>query len=351
MINLVSEISQDTYINDACRSVGVPRSTYYYHQRKSKEKSARESIKSSRPWALSQEERQNVLDVLNSDEFVDKAPAQVYAALLDRDIYLCSVRTMYRILHENKEVRERRNVRRHPKYKAPELLATAPDQVWSWDITKLKTFQKFSMYYLYVIIDIYSRYVVGWMVAYNESAKLAEHLIRETSRKQMITEHQLTIHADRGASMKSKIVQQLLSDLQITKTHSRPRVSNDNPFSEAQFKTLKYCPQFPERFGSIEDARSFCREFFNYYNHSHYHSGINYLTPEMVHYNYAEDVVENRNRVLKKAYSKHPERFRNKHPKAENCPNEVWINKPKMIGEEEKIKNEIAVDEEVECLN
>ncbi len=350
MIELVSEFSQDIYVSDACKGVGVPRSTYYYHQRKNQLEPVQKAAKSSRSWALRQDERQRVLDILHSDEFIDKAPAQVYAALLDRGVYLCSVRTMYRILHENKEVRERRNIRRHPNYKKPELLATGPDQVWSWDITKFKSFQKFSMYYLYVIIDIFSRYIVGWMVARNESAKLAKHLIEETCAKQMIAEDQLTIHADRGSSMKSKAVQQLLSDLQITKTHSRPRVSNDNPFSEAQFKTLKYCPQFPERFGSIEEARSFCREFFDYYNREHYHSGINYLTPEMVHYRFSEDVVKQRNQVLMEAYEKHPERFRNRPPKAKNCPNSVWINKPEMIKENEQNDEEKVGMEEVEVV-
>ena len=337
MIELVSEFRQDIFVSDACKGVGIPRSTYYYHLGKLRKLSDDKRAKHKPEWALSAEERKRVLDVLHSEEFIDKAPAQVYATLLDRGIYLCSVRTMYRILKENKEVRERRNVRRHPNYKKPELLATDPDQVWSWDITKLKTFQKFSMYYLYVIIDIFSRYVVGWMVAYNESAKLAKHLIEETCKKQMIAENQLTIHADRGSSMKSKAVQQLLSDLQVEKTHSRPRVSDDNPFSEAQFKTLKYCPQFPERFGSIEEARSFCRLFFQYYNREHYHSGINYLTPEMVHYRFSEEVVIQRNQVLSEAFAKHPERFRNKPPKAKNKPNAVWINKPDLTNAEDKV--------------
>ena len=187
------------------------------------------------------------------------------------------------------------------------------------------------MFYLYVIMDIFSRYIVGWMVAYKESADLAQHLISETCLKQEISEHQLTIHADRGSSMKSKAVEQLLADLMITKTHSRPYVSNDNPFSEAQFKTLKYCPQFHERFGSIEEARSFCRWFFPFYNQQHYHSGINYLTPEMVHYQLADNVVSHRNQVLADAYSKHPERFRMAQPRAKNCPQAVWINKPAQL--------------------
>ncbi len=319
-MNTAKVLSEDASVSDACRALGVARSSYYYHHRKQRKTTDRKRSKPPCSWALSPEERQHVLDVLHSEEFIDKAPAQVYATLLDRGIYLCSVRTMYRILHQNAEVKERRAIRRHPNYKKPELLATAPDQVWSWDITKLKTFQKFTMFYLYVIIDIYSRYIVGWMVAYKESATLAKHLIEETCLKQMISENQLTIHADRGSSMKSKMVEQLLIDLQVTKTHSRPRVSNDNPYSEAHFKTLKYFSQFPERFYSIEEARSFCRIFFEFYNREHYHSGLNYLTPEMVHYNYSDDIVNKRNQVLMAAFDNHPERFRGKVPCAKKLP-------------------------------
>lgn len=333
MMNLTHELAAESSVSDACRAVGVPRSSYYYHHREDRHETGQKKT-SPRPWALSYEERQHVLDVLHSDEYIDKAPPQIYASLLDKGIYLCSVRTMYRILHENNEVRERRNVLRHPNYDKPELLATRPNQVWSWDITKLKTFVKFQLYYLYVIMDIYSRYVVGWMVAYRESAVLAKYLIEETARKNSIDSDQLTIHADRGASMKSNAVEQLLIDLHINQSHSRPRVSNDNPYSEAQFKTLKYCPQFPERFGSIEEARSFCRQFFNYYNREHYHSGISDLTPESVHYRLDKQIVEWRNQGLIKAYLEHPERFRNKIPKAKSCPDAVWINKPVSVKEE-----------------
>ena len=271
-----------------------------------------------------------MLEVLHSDEFVDQAPHQVYAALLDRGIYLCSVRTMYRILHEHDEVRERRNICRHPNYWKPELLATAPNQVWSWDITKLKSPAKWVYYYLYVILDIFSRYCVGWMVAYRESAQLAEKLIGETCLKQGIVKRQLTIHADRGSSMKSKSVALLLSDLEITKTHSRPHVSNDNPYSEAQFKTLKYCPAFPARFGPIEEARDFCREFFTWYNREHRHTGIALLTPEMAHYGKAKEIIRRRNEVLLKAFLEHPDRFKGKIPHAPEMPNAVWINPPKL---------------------
>ena len=224
--------------------------------------------------ALDETEREEVLGALHCERFVDKAPAQVWATLLDEGTYLCSIRTMYRILEEHGEVRERRNQRRHPNYTKPELLAEAPNQVWSWDITKLRGPVKWTYYYLYVILDIFSRYVVGWMLAHRESAALAQRLIAESCRKQDIEPDQLTLHADRGSSMRSKPVGLLLADLGVTKTHSRPYVSNDNPYSESQFKTMKYCPQFPSRFGSAEDGRLFCCGFFDYYNFHHRHSGI-----------------------------------------------------------------------------
>lgn len=278
--------------------------------------------------ALTEAERQAVLDVLHSPRFVDQSPVEVYATLLDEGTYLCSVRTMYRILADSKEVRERRNQLRHPAYQKPELLATGPNQVWSWDITKLKGPVKWSYFYLYVIIDIYSRCVVGWMVATRESAELAKRLIHDTKTKQGIAPGQLVIHADRGTSMRSRAVALLLSDLGITKTHSRPHTSNDNPYSEAQFKTLKYRPDFPERFGSIEDARAFCRGFFRWYNTEHHHSGIGLLTPETLHYGRAEVVTDARQRVLQAAYETHPERFVRKRPEPPAIPMAAWINKP-----------------------
>ena len=312
---------------NACEALSVPRSSYYYHHR---EKGLKAAVKRSVSWALSESERQRVLEVLHSDEFIDSAPHQVYATLLDRGIYLCSPRTMYRILHENDEVRERRRQVRRPHYSKPELLAVGSNQVWSWDITKLKGPAKWTYYYLYVILDIFSRYAVGWIVAYRESAQLAEKLIKETCLKQEIIRDQLTVHADRGSSMKSKSVALLLSDLGVTKTHSRPYVSNDNPYSESQFKTLKYSPGFPGRFGSIEDARLFCREFFHWYNHEHRHTGIGLLTPETVHYGKAEEVIGMRNEVLLKAFLENPGRFRGKIPKAPELKKEVWINQPKL---------------------
>jgi putative transposase len=269
-----------------------------------------------------------LLDHLHSERFRDQAPPQVFATLLDEGIYLCSVRTMYRVLEQASEVRERRDQLRHPVYQKPQLLATGPNQVWSWDITKLLGPAKWTYFYLYVILDIFSRYVVGWMVAERESAELAKRLIGETCRKQDITDGQLTLHADRGTSMTSKPVALLLADLGVTKTHSRPHVSDDNPFSESQFKTLKYRPEFPERFGSIQDARTFCQTFFGWYNARHHHSGIGLLTPEVLHYGRADQVVRQRQRILAQAYQRNPERFVRAQPKPPDLPTAVWINPP-----------------------
>ena len=266
----------------ACDALCVARATFYRHRQPARPKIQRPP--SHR--ALAPAEREEVLEELNSERFVDKAPAEVVATLLDEGRYLCSIRTMYRLLEAHGQVRERRNQLRHPNYAKPELLATGPNQVWSWDITKLRGPQKWTYYYLYVILDIFSRYVVGWMIAEKESAALANKLIAETIGKEELTaeqREQLTLHADRGTSMKSKLVAQLLADLGVTKTHSRPHTSNDNPFSESQFKTLKYRPEFPGRFGSQEDARSFCRSFFPWYNTEHRHHGIALLTPLQVH--------------------------------------------------------------------
>jgi putative transposase len=233
--------------------------------------------------ALSPTEQRAVLDVLHDERFVDRAVAQVYAMLLDEGTYVCSARTMYRLLAVAGETRERRCQLIHPPYQKPELLATQPNEVWSWDITKLRGPVKWSYFYLYVILDIFSRYVVGWMVAHRESSLLAKRLIEDTCHKEGVVHGQLTIHADRGSSMTSKPVALLLADLGVTKTHSRPHVSDDNPFSESQFKTLKYRPEFPGRFGSIQDARAFCRTFFPWYNTEHRHSGIAMMPPEIVH--------------------------------------------------------------------
>ena len=235
---------------------------------------------------------------------------------------------MYRILDEHQEVRERRNQLRHPKYIKPKLLTTRPNMLWSWDLTKVRGPVKWAYYYLYTILDVFSRYVVGWMIAERESATLAQQLIQETCRKQEILPEQLTVHADRGSSMRSKTVALLLADLGVTKTHSRPYVSNDNPYSESQFKTMKYRPTYPERFGTIQDARAWARSFFRWYNHDHHHSALGLMTPAVVHYGQAETVREQRQQVLKAAYAAHPERFVHGEPKAPALPKEVWINKP-----------------------
>ncbi len=268
---------------------------------------------------------------------MDKAPHEVYATLLDEGQYFCSIRTMYRLLESHQEVKERRDQLRHPAYQKPELLATAPNQVWSWDITKLLGPAKWTYFYLYVVLDIFSRYVVGWMIAGRETAVLAQKLIHEAIEKQSIQSGQLTIHADRGPSMKSKPVALLLSDLGVTKTHSRPHTSDDNPYSEAQFKTLKYRPDFPERFGSIEDARAFCQAFFTWYNTEHHHSGVGLMTPHVVHYGLAEERFQAREKVLLAAYEAHPERFVKKAPIPLPLPQAAWINPPKSEKESENL--------------
>jgi putative transposase len=269
-----------------------------------------------------------VLEVLNSDRFVDKSPNEVYAALLDDGVYMCSVRTMYRILASNNEVRERRNIVQRPHYKKPELIATGPNQVWSWDITKLLGPMKWTYFYLYVIMDIFSRYVVGWLLAERESAFLAKQLIAESCEKQQIQEHQLTIHSDRGGPMKSQLVTQLYANLGIIPSLSRPSVSNDNPFSESQFKTAKYHPSYQGRFGSLADSLSWARGLFTWYNDEHYHAGIGYFTPKQVHYGLANIALAVRAKTLLTAFQAHPERFVRGRPVPRAVPTEVWINPP-----------------------
>ena len=278
---------------------------------------------------LSEEERALVLNLLLSERFVDASPRQVYAQLLQEGEYRGSYRTMYRLLHQHQAVCERRKVRRHPTYTKPELKATGPNQVWTWDITYLKTPVRGRFYYLYVVIDIYSRYVVGWMLAERECALLAHKLLQETCRKYNIVPNQLTIHADRGGPMKSKPVEKLLLSLQVTRSHSRPRVSNDNPYSEASFKTMKYSAGFPERFGSQEEAQTFCQDYFVWYNTKHHHTGLVLLTPEQVHYGDAPKLLAQRQVTLDKAYAAHPQRF-NRPPQAGCLPEVVWINAPAL---------------------
>ena len=273
-------------------------------------------------------ERQSVLDVLNSDEFADLAVPQVYARVLDRGRYHCSIRTMYRILQENQCVRERRQQLCHPNYAKPELLATGPNQVWSWDITKLLGPRKWNHFNLYVLLDIFSRYVVGWVVASRESARLAQRMIKDACQRNGVTPDQLTIHSDRGPSMTSKTLALLYADLGIVRSVSRPHTSNDNPYSEAQFKTLKYRPEFPERFGSVEDARLHARVLLDWYNNEHRHSGLALLTPADVHFGRVSDRLKVCDRALAAAYKLHPERFVRSVPRAPRPPEDAWINPP-----------------------
>ena len=335
MMAAVETLAHDIGATRACRALGVCRATLYRRRTMHTVSAPVPQGRPSPPRALSREERQSVADTLHSPRFIDQAPHEVYATLLDEGSYLCSIRTMYRILDQQGEVKERRNQLSHPPYQKPELLATGPNQVWSWDITKLLGPVKWSYYYLYVILDIFSRYVVGWMVAPCESAQLAKRLIEQTCKKQLIQPSQLTVHADRGSSMKSKPVAFLLADLGVTKTHSRPHTSDDNPYSEAQFKTLKYRPDFPARFGCIEDARSFSQGFFPWYNKEHHHVGISLLTPEMVHYGRAHQVLQARETVLRAAYDTHPERFVSKVPTPLPLPVAAWINTPPRNGGQE----------------
>jgi putative transposase len=323
-MNAALELSDSVGKAVACRALGVPRASLYRRMQPAVPQRGRPTPER----ALNEAERQVVLDHLHSERFRDKAPVEVYATLLDENIYLCSIRTMHRILAQNGELKERRDQLRHPQYKKPELLATGPNQVWSWDITKLLGPAKWTYFHLYVILDIFSRNVVGWMVAGRETAELAKRLIAATCAKQGIAPGTLTIHADRGTSMTSRAVALMLADLGVTKTHSRPHVSDDNPFSESQFKTLKYRPEFPDRFGSIEDARVFCQRFFPWYNHEHHHSGIALLTPDMLHYGMASQIIEQRQNVLDQAYARNPERFPRARPKHPPQPTAVWINPP-----------------------
>lgn len=310
----------------AARALSVPRASLYRARRPAAPAPA--APRPAPPRALTAPERDAVLEVLHSARFVDQAPKTVYATLLDEGRYLCSWRTMYRVLAAADEVRERRNQLRHPAYPKPELLATGPNQVWSWDITKLLGPAKWVSYALYVVLDIFSRYVVGWMVAEYENATLAERLLAAACAKQGIAPGQLTIHADRGQAMTAKSVALLLADLGVKPSHGRPRVSDDNPYSEAQFKTLKSHPTFPERFGSVQDARGFCRSFFDWYNTEHRHDGLGLLTPEVVHYGRTEAVLERRRTILAAAYAAHPERFVRKPPEPPAPPAAVWINRP-----------------------
>ncbi len=323
MIQEVKVLSKKVGVSAACQALEVPRSSFYYAQ------TPRTTTQpTSPPRTLAPEEIMAIRKVLNSERFQDQPPREIYATLLDGGTYLCHWRTMYRILEKFNEVRERRNQLQHPDYKKPELLATGPNQVWSWDITVLLGPQKWLHYYLYVILDIYSRYVPGWMIADQQTAALARTFIEQTYEKHGIEEEQLTLHADRGAPMIAKTLAFLLADLGVTKSHSRPHTSNDNPYSEAQFKTMKYRPSYPERFGSEQDARAWARPFFSWYNNEHHHSALGLMTPADVHFGKAPIIIQKRQKVLTAAYEKHPERFVNGPPEAPQLPKAVWINPP-----------------------
>jgi transposase InsO family protein len=320
----VSELAATVGLKRACAVLGVPRSSIYLERQP-------HPATLPRPvpaYALSVEEQAQVRETLNSERFMDKTPRQVYAALLDEGAYLCHWRTMYRILAAHDEVRERRHLRQHPIYKKPELLATTPNQVWSWDITYLRGPHKWEHYPLYTVLDIYSRYVVGWMIAEVESSDLARQLIAATALKQDIQPDQLTLHADNGAPMRGKPLSQLLADLGIAKSHNRPHTSDDNPFSEAHFKTMKYRPDYPDRFASLVEAQAWARQFFTWYNEQHYHSGLNLLTPVSVHYNQAHVVQQQRQAAMLTAYAAHPARFVRGQPLVKGAPSAVWINPP-----------------------
>ena len=334
MISAANSLADQVGVAGACRALHLPRSALY-RARAARRASALPVAATTGPaprppLALSELERRVALDVLNSPRFANCAPAAIHAQLLDEGRYVASVRTMYRLLQGCAGVRERRNQLRHPEYAKPELLAVVPNQVWSWDITKLKGPVRGTCFHLYVILDIFSRYVVGWMVAEQETAELAEQLIADTAAKEGIMPGTLTLHADRGSSMRSKPVAALLSDLGIVKSHSRPYISNDNPYSEAQFKTMKYQPGFPARFGSLADARLHSAQFFTWYNQQHRHSGIGMMTPENVHTGRAAAIRKQRQATLADAFARTPNRFKHRMPQPQKLPTAAWINPPAM---------------------
>jgi putative transposase len=328
MISACMELATVTGVAEACRILEMPRSTLYRLCNPIVKSPEPERGQPKPPRALDDSEKEAVRAVLNSERFQDQSPREVYATLLDEGVYFCHWRTMYRILDEHNEVQERRNQLRHPTYAKPELLATEPNQLWSWDITKLRGPVKLCYYYLYVMLDVFSRYVVGWMVAERESAALAGELITAACTNQGVAEEQLTIHADRGGPMIAKPVALLMSDLGVAKSHSRPHVPDDNAYSEAHFRTLKYCPTYPERFGSLFDARRWSQQFFTWYNQQHHHTGLSLLTPADVHYGRAEEKLAHRQVVLQQAYQLHPERFVRGEPTPTELPDAVWINQP-----------------------
>jgi putative transposase len=322
----IDDLAAVTSTKRACELLGASRATRY--RRRRPPVAGPPTPRPAPPNKLTEAERQHILAVLRSAEYCDLAPAQVWARLLDDGIYLCSISTMYRLLVIAGENRERRRQRTHPARKKPELIARRPNQVWSWDITKLQGPGRGVYYELFVVIDIFSRYVVGWTVTAAETGELAEAFIADTLERHDIEPDQLTLHADRGTSMTSKPVAQLLIDLGVARSHSRPHVSNDNPYSEANFKTLKYCPAFPGRFGSIHDARAFCAVFFDHYNHVHRHAGIGLHTPASIHYGTATEIRAQRAATLDAAYAANPARFRHRRPQPPKLPTVAWINEP-----------------------
>ena len=322
----VQELAPVVGATAACAALGVPRSTVYRGRQPAG--GCVPSPRRPHPRALTPVEQATVRATLNSERFVDQAPRTVYATLLDEGQYLCHWRTMYRLLQADQATRERRAIRRHPIYARPELLATAPCQVWSWDITKLRGPQPGVWYSLYVVLDIFSRMVVGWLLADREDALLAEQVLADATQRAGVPPSQLTIHADRGAPMTSKAVAELLLDLGVRRSHSRPTVSNDNPYSEAQFKTMKYGPTYPDRFTSLADARAWVTNFVQWYNHDHRHTGLGLLTPAMVHAGQAGTVVAARQVVLTAAAAVHPERFVRGQPQPPAVPTAAWINPP-----------------------
>jgi len=327
-MDAVTALAPEVGAAAACAAFDLPRVSFYRLRVRRARVPVAPGPRKAPPRTLASDERQTVLDLLRSERFVDLAPAEIYASLLDEGVYHCSIRTMYRILASENEVRERRNQLRHPVYQKPELLAQQPNEVWSWDITKLMGPAKWTYYYLYVIIDIFSRRVVGWCVGDRESANLFKALFDDTITKNGVIPGRLTLHADRGGPMKAKATALLLADLGVTKSHSRPYISNDNPFSESHFKTLKYQPQFPDRFGCIQDAKAFCRHFFTWYNNDHHHVGIGLMTPDQVHYGQTNAVYAARQITLDEAFRKNPNRFVKMPPMPPAKPTEAWINPP-----------------------
>ena len=327
----VSLLGDQIGTKGASEALGVSRATVYRQRHRAARESVPQAKRPRPPRSLTRKEQEEVLAVLHGPRFVDQTPQEIYATLLDEGIHLCSIRTMYRLLSKNDEVNDRRNIVRHTKYQKPELIATGPNQVWSWDITRLLGPIKWTYFYLYVIMDIFSRRVVGWCVADRESAELFTALFEETVFKHSVPDGQLTLHSDRGAPMIAKSTAQLLADLGVIRSLSRPYTSNDNPFSESQFKTMKYQLQFPDRFGCREDAVVFCRSYFAWYNENHHHSGIGLMTPNQVHYGQADDIYAARQRVLSAAYKAHPERFVHGSPCPPAIPGSVWINPPDKV--------------------